>query len=245
MQRSFAPHKPDPWKSQHENGKYLPLCMRYDLLDSQWQRRGATYTYLVKAAWGVRRRVKFTANDVNTSEAYFKEWQVPSPETRPLFEIIFGDVPAQALPDESNITDSTPLPDFGEGWRVGVIFKTVRSLLSAPMDKVNAPVLLAQASSLRGGLRCTTPTALQYDRSQRSTVMGGMNYHIEIQFEDGVSWLARIRRVNVTSPPPNLRAHIMRSEIATLQFLRKTNVPAPKVLVMTLMKETQLASHIP
>lgn len=59
--------------------------------------------------------------------------------------------------------------------------------------------------------------------------MGGMNYHIEVQFEDGVSWLARIRRFNATSPPAGLRNYIMRSEVATLQFLSRTNVPSPKV----------------
>lgn len=46
--------------------------------------------------------------------------------------------------------------------------------------------------------------------------MGGMNYHIEIQFEDRVSWLACIRRVNATSPPADLRGYITRSEVATL-----------------------------
>jgi aminoglycoside phosphotransferase (APT) family kinase protein len=59
--------------------------------------------------------------------------------------------------------------------------------------------------------------------------MGGMNYHIEIKFEDGISWLARIRRFNATSPPPDLQHYIMRSEVATLQFLSKTNVPSPRV----------------
>jgi len=59
--------------------------------------------------------------------------------------------------------------------------------------------------------------------------MGGMNYHIEVLFEDGISWLARIRRSNATSPPPELRNYVMRSEVATLQFLSKTNVPASKV----------------
>lgn len=59
--------------------------------------------------------------------------------------------------------------------------------------------------------------------------MGGMNYHLEIQFEDGISWLARIRRFNATSPPPDLQAYIMRSEVATLQLLEKTRVPAPRV----------------
>lgn len=59
--------------------------------------------------------------------------------------------------------------------------------------------------------------------------MGGMNYHIEILFEDGISWLARIRRFNATSPPPELRDYIMASEVCTLQFLSRTKVPVPKV----------------
>lgn len=60
--------------------------------------------------------------------------------------------------------------------------------------------------------------------------MGGMNFHIEILFEDGVRWMARSRRSNATSPPLELRNYIMLSEIATLKFLsERTTVPAPKV----------------
>lgn len=82
---------------------------------------------------------------------------------------------------------------------------------------------------MRHGAPCSLPQTLQYDRSTRTSVMGGMNYHIEIQFEDGISWLARIRRSNATSPPSDLQGYIMCSEVATLQFLTKTRVPAPKV----------------
>ncbi|WPG97344.1 Hypothetical protein R9X50_00011800 [Acrodontium crateriforme] len=84
------------------------------------------------------------------------------------------------------------------------------------------------ASSLRNGIKSKIP-ALQYDRTKRSSVMGGMNYHIEIRFDDAVVWLARIRRFNSTSPPPLLRDYIIRSEVATLKFLERTAVPAPKV----------------
>jgi hypothetical protein len=59
--------------------------------------------------------------------------------------------------------------------------------------------------------------------------MGGMNYHNEVRFDDGVTWLARVRRFNATSPPPPLRDYIIRSEVATLMFLEKTDVPAPKL----------------
>lgn len=59
--------------------------------------------------------------------------------------------------------------------------------------------------------------------------MGGMNYHVELTFDDGVKWIARIRRFNATSPPAALRDHIVQSEVATLKFLEKTRVPAPRV----------------
>ncbi|TID06597.1 hypothetical protein CH35J_000501 [Colletotrichum higginsianum] len=59
--------------------------------------------------------------------------------------------------------------------------------------------------------------------------MGGMNYHVEICFDDGVQWIARIRRFNATSPPAQLRDYIIRSEAATLGFLEKTGVPAPRL----------------
>lgn len=59
--------------------------------------------------------------------------------------------------------------------------------------------------------------------------MGGMNYHIEITFEDGVCWIARIRRLNATSPPPELQDFIIQSEVATLTFLQATAITTPKV----------------
>lgn len=71
--------------------------------------------------------------------------------------------------------------------------------------------------------------------------MGGMNYHIEILFADGVRWLARIRRFNATSPPPDLRDYIMRSEVATLQFLGQTKIPVPKVFDYALEGQTPVS----
>src|SRR4051812_17510447 len=59
--------------------------------------------------------------------------------------------------------------------------------------------------------------------------MGGMNFHLEIEFDDGVILLARIRRFNGTSPPPALGDYILQSEVASLEFLGRTAVPAPRV----------------
>lgn len=47
--------------------------------------------------------------------------------------------------------------------------------------------------------------AIRDRRIKRSSVMGGMNYHIEIEFDDGMTRLARIRRSNTASSPPALK----------------------------------------
>lgn len=60
-------------------------------------------------------------------------------------------------------------------------------------------------------------------------MMGGINLHLRIIFNDGVIWLARIRRTNATSPPPQLQNYILESEIATLKFLETVDIPTPRV----------------
>jgi len=60
--------------------------------------------------------------------------------------------------------------------------------------------------------------------------MGGMNYHIPINFVDGVTWLCRVRRQNITS---TLIAHqnlLIKSEAATYRFISsRTSIPVPNV----------------
>ncbi|KAL1841724.1 hypothetical protein VTK73DRAFT_3398 [Phialemonium thermophilum] len=100
--------------------------------------------------------------------------------------------------------------------------------LAELFGKINVSALEARASSLRHGVPCSVPP-LRYDRSTMSATMGGMNYHVEVAFDDGVRWMARIRRSNATSPPPALRDYILQSEVATLRFLERTSVPSPCV----------------
>ncbi|KAI3339470.1 hypothetical protein F4824DRAFT_455494 [Ustulina deusta] len=100
--------------------------------------------------------------------------------------------------------------------------------LTGLIKRIDTAALGARASCLRDGMPCSIPP-LHHGRANRSSVMGGMNYHVTICFDDGVEWIARIRRFNATSPPPVLRDYIVQSEVATLKFLEHTAVPAPKV----------------
>ncbi|KAK2879956.1 hypothetical protein FQN49_000715 [Arthroderma sp. PD_2] len=110
--------------------------------------------------------------------------------------------------------------------------------IAALVDKIDTSALTSRASSLRMGLPCRVVSPLRYDRASRSSVMGGMNYHVELQFDDGVSWIARIRRSNATSPPPKLRDAIMSSEVSTLRFLEKLDIPTPRVFDFALESES-------
>ncbi|THV78464.1 hypothetical protein D6D29_07647 [Aureobasidium pullulans] len=96
-------------------------------------------------------------------------------------------------------------------------------------QKINYAALETHAMALRPGILCHA-SPLRFDRQTKHEVMGGMNIHVNVEFRDGVTWLARIRRSNATSPPPVVRDYIILSEIATLQFLEKVNVPTPRLL---------------
>ena len=69
----------------------------------------------------------------------------------------------------------------------------------------------------------------QVDLDLIQSQMGGQNCHIDIQFEDGTVWLARIRLDDPLLPPKPTQKYVFLSEIATLRFLEEINIPTPKV----------------
>jgi hypothetical protein len=60
--------------------------------------------------------------------------------------------------------------------------------------------------------------------------MGGQSCHLDIEFEDGDTWIARLRlTTDPTLPPHGTQEKIFASEVATLRFLSKTTEPVPEV----------------
>ncbi|KAI9673421.1 MAG: prephenate dehydrogenase (NADP(+)) [Caeruleum heppii] len=57
--------------------------------------------------------------------------------------------------------------------------------------------------------------------------MGNVNFHVRIRFEDEVCWIARIKRLNASTPPGSVRDYMISSEAATYKFLNTTTIPAP------------------
>jgi Phosphotransferase enzyme family len=104
------------------------------------------------------------------------------------------------------------------------------------MKKVNISALARIATRLRQGIACKVPAldALERESPKAAEMimdqMGGQNCHVDVVFDDGVTWLARFRLVNdPTLPPPPIANHIFVSEVATMYDLAKTKVRAPEI----------------
>ncbi|KAG0636508.1 hypothetical protein HOY80DRAFT_1017404 [Tuber brumale] len=65
--------------------------------------------------------------------------------------------------------------------------------------------------------------------------MSAINLHLELVFDDGISWMARLKRRNASTPPAAVRPYLIRGEVETYSFLEKeTKVPVPEVFAYAL-----------
>ncbi|KAL1894182.1 hypothetical protein Sste5346_005968 [Sporothrix stenoceras] len=106
--------------------------------------------------------------------------------------------------------------------------------LSALLAKVVVAALQRIASQARDGVSCTIPALAQdVDDETRlarvSEQFGGQNAHVDFCFEDGVTWLTRLRPDDSLLPPAAVRKRVIESGVATLEFLERTKMPALKV----------------
>jgi hypothetical protein len=110
--------------------------------------------------------------------------------------------------------------------------------LKALLKKVNFDALRPRASSLHGSVNCYIPAASLYDPSKLEEPVpkaitnqtGGHNCNLDIKFDDGVIWIARLRLDDPILLPHATQKSISMSEVATLQYLAdKTCIRVPKV----------------
>ncbi|KAK4199166.1 hypothetical protein QBC40DRAFT_228337 [Triangularia verruculosa] len=94
----------------------------------------------------------------------------------------------------------------------------------ASTRRLNTAALVKRASKIRNGTPCRVRQE-QYRDNEASSMMGTRHFHLDLEFEDGVTWIARIRQPSST--PPSVRNYMIKSEAATLGFLEHTKVPAP------------------
>ena len=94
--------------------------------------------------------------------------------------------------------------------------------------------MVSLASRLRNGIPCTIP-ALEPDAQghlnpeEASTQTGGQNCNVDVEFQDGVVWLARIRLDDPSLAPKPTQAYIFLSEVFTLKYLGSIGIPVPEV----------------
>lgn len=92
-------------------------------------------------------------------------------------------------------------------------------------EKINREALLQRARQLSGGRECHLDVEDPLGRSR----MGGMNVHLQIIFDHGSIWLARIPRETCISFDDQLSNKILLSECATLRWLESVDIPTPQL----------------
>jgi len=86
-------------------------------------------------------------------------------------------------------------------------------------------------------MACAIPAAKNGNGADESSIdlelvsdqMGGQNCHLDVIFEDGVEWIARLRLQGPTLPPQETQRKSLASEVGTLLFLARTSLPVPKL----------------
>ncbi|PWW74573.1 hypothetical protein C7212DRAFT_365118 [Tuber magnatum] len=110
------------------------------------------------------------------------------------------------------------------------LVKELRALFQA----IDVNALTMAASELRGGVSCFVKH-FRFDEASLRPAMGAINLHLELLFDDGLSWMARLKRRNTSTLPAAVQPYLIRSEVATYSFLRKeTKVPVPEVFAYAL-----------
>ena len=100
--------------------------------------------------------------------------------------------------------------------------------------QIKTTALVSLASRLRNGIPCSIP-ALAPDAQghlnpeEALTQTGGQNCNVDVEFQDGVVWLARIRLDDPSLAPKPTQAYIFLSEVFTLKYLGSIGILVPKV----------------
>ncbi|RSL90896.1 hypothetical protein CEP52_014413 [Fusarium oligoseptatum] len=97
--------------------------------------------------------------------------------------------------------------------------------LTALSNKINHAALVKRATELSGGKACQ----LNDEDPMGYHLMGDRHIHLQLIFEDGTVWLARIPRETYWSFDKQLGNEVLASECATLRWLESVDLPAPRL----------------
>jgi hypothetical protein len=92
-------------------------------------------------------------------------------------------------------------------------------------------MILSQAQNLRPGFTCTVPHLHPTVEDVKGYPGSGMNFHIPLTWSDGAEWLVRMRRKRQMDPPPEAKATVLRSEVATHKAMREAGILAPEAFL--------------
>ncbi|WVQ96983.1 hypothetical protein IAU59_004092 [Kwoniella sp. CBS 9459] len=87
--------------------------------------------------------------------------------------------------------------------------------------------IIQDCSNLRPGHTCHLHIPESADRMNEAKIAGTFNVNLQLTFDDGVEWMVRVRQNEGHRPPPQVVDPDIRTEVATLNWLKSNGMPVP------------------
>ncbi|OCF58143.1 hypothetical protein L486_04173 [Kwoniella mangroviensis CBS 10435] len=109
------------------------------------------------------------------------------------------------------------------------------------LEVLNFDAIVAEVEALRPGHRC-----IHVDRPENASHMekltGAYNFHLIIEYDDGLKWVMRIRRKQTSLQPEGALMMSHESEIATLKALYTAGIRVPRAYARP--QDSKVSSHL-
>ncbi|OCF31864.1 hypothetical protein I316_06462 [Kwoniella heveanensis BCC8398] len=115
-----------------------------------------------------------------------------------------------------------------------------QSVLAALRQSQGA--ITQDCSNLRPGHTCTLHVPDHAENMIESNISGTFNINFRLTFDDGIEWMVRVRQNEVHRPPREVADPDIRTEVATLNWLKSNGKPGflPTCLNLTLRPQVGL-----
>ncbi|WRT65963.1 uncharacterized protein IL334_002914 [Kwoniella shivajii] len=98
--------------------------------------------------------------------------------------------------------------------------------------------IINEAQQLRPGCPCALTVPMNVDAFVEANQNAGFNLHFNLNFDDGVKWLLRVRQNRGHRPPKEIANTDISSEVATLKVLREKGIPVPEAFFPPALSNT-------
>lgn len=141
------------------------------------------------------------------------------------------------------------LPNFGFWLKCNLLItiqlsdegreKLIKNEIAELLSQTNTTELVKICTGLNNGVKCAY---IAGKHIESDATMGCAKYQAWLSFDNGEKWLLQIPRTGNSDVPSELVEYLIASEYATLRFLERMEIPAPRAFIYGLASDPSTVS---